>query len=68
MAAPLMSHEERRKIIEAPFRCQVISPKSWAGTLIPHELPVEGGRRPVRIEDSSYLRYGAPEDPNMGDL
>ncbi len=29
---PLMSHAERRKIIEAPFCCQIIGRKSSGGT------------------------------------
>ncbi len=29
---PLMSHEERRKIIEAPFICRIVGRKSSGGT------------------------------------
>jgi len=36
---PLMPHEERRKLIEAPFITTHIPGKSWAGVLIDRDLP-----------------------------
>ncbi len=47
IAPPLMSHEDRRKIIEAPFICRIVGRKSSGGTSTQiknaHYYPGAGG-------------------------
>lgn len=56
---PLMSHEDRRRLIEQPILFRIVEKKTHAGTLIARELPTEGRRHP-----SVYLgndeSYGGP--------
>ena len=67
---PLMSHEERRKLIERPFMSRYIPGKSWAGinTGNAGSVPVEGHRTwQVSPQDESYLRYGKADDEGSAD-
>lgn len=60
---PLMSHEDRVRLIHAPIRFQVYGGHCWGGTFIDHDIPVEGKRSVVyHPEDEAYLRYGKGED------
>lgn len=40
-----LTHEERRKLIEAPFICQVIGGKGWSGTGVSDHFFQDGKRR-----------------------
>ena len=44
MKPPLMSHEDRRRLIEAPIAFRIIERKTWAGTLIGDPVPTDGKR------------------------
>lgn len=43
---PLMSHEERQRLINLPITFRLVPPKTHAGTLIVRELPENGRRHP----------------------
>lgn len=56
-----MSHEDRQKLIRAPFRSVVIVGSSYGGTTLNNSgtVPTEGHRTwQVSPADESYLRYG----------
>lgn len=59
---PVMSHAERRAVIEAPIRFRYVEPHTWAGVLI--ERDPEGRVSAFKrasgpaIEDESYLDAG----------
>ena len=57
---PLMSHADRRKLIEQPFRSQLVKPKSWGGIYTGHSGSIQMcGQRTwtLRLDDESYIRY-----------
>lgn len=57
----LMPHNERRKLIDAPFIVNYVPGKSWGGVNLGNAgtLPEEGRRTwTVSPADESYLRYG----------
>lgn len=51
MAAKLMSHEDRRRLIEKPFVFTRIQPRCWAGTIINEPMPT---KRSVYLEDEEW--------------
>ncbi len=68
--SPLMSHAERRKLIETPFMSRRIPPKSWGGVNVGNAGSVpETGHRTWQLSasDESYLRYGRSDDDTQGD-
>lgn len=57
-----MSHEDRRRLIEAPIDFHIVPPKSHAGTLIVRELPASGRRVPHSHADDETFAYNAGQD------
>ena len=59
---PLMSHADRRRLIEAPITFHVSRGHAHGGVFIDHDIPVDGKRTwTVNPEDEAYLRYGKGE-------
>jgi hypothetical protein len=54
---PLMPHEERRKLIEAPFASRVhVHSSAWGGVFIRDTCPTEGRRVwQERPEDEEWM-------------
>lgn len=44
----LMSHEDRRKLIEASFVCNLVGQRAWSGVTYIDNVPVNGRRMPRR--------------------
>lgn len=63
-----MNHAERRRLIDGlTFTFRIIERKTHAGTLIAHELPTEGRKRPSSYAwDESY--GGASSATDIEDL
>lgn len=56
---PLMPHEERLKLIRAPITFRTLGGKSYGGTFIDHDIPINGKRTFIaQPEDEAYIRYG----------
>ena len=53
--APLMSPEDRRRLIEKPFPMVRIQPRAWAGTIINEPIPT---KRSVYLEDEEWGSIG----------
>ncbi len=49
--APLMSHEDRVKLIRKPFPMVRIQPRAWAGTILNEPIPT---KRSVYLDDECY--------------
>lgn len=68
---PMMGAAERRALIEKPFYCQRIPPKSWGGVNVGNagSVPETGHStwRGLSATDESYLRYGRNDDDTQGD-
>lgn len=69
---PLMSHAERRRLIEAPLIFTRLPGKSWGGVNLGNAgaVPTEGHRVTVfesKDIDDSLIRYGKPDDAGQGD-
>lgn len=65
-----MTHEERLRIIRAPFQSQIVTAKSWGGVNVGNAgcVPTEGHRTwQLSAADESYLRYGKSDDEGGGD-
>jgi hypothetical protein len=61
----LMSHDQRRKLIEAPFQSRYIPGKTWGGCYVGNSgfVPTEGHKTwTLTPADESYLRYGKSDE------
>lgn len=66
----LMAHEDRLKLIRAPFQSQIVTAKSWGGVNVGNagSVPTEGHRTwQLSAADESYLRYGRSDDEGSAD-
>ena len=59
----VLSHEERRRLIERPFpMIRYIERKTWAGTLMHDRVPTEGRRLFVPHPDDEEIGHVSIDD------